>query len=471
MKALLHKILYRTLPLEGYLRAVSRLFFISYRLGLGRRSAATEYVYHLPRLAKAGDTAIDIGANLGYYARPLSEIVGTAGRVHAVEPVPVVCRVLRRNLRGCRNVEIFDCALGAENKEITMSNDSARETGYLGTGRNFVGDAAGEGAVTFTARMRRGSELFAGLERLDFVKCDVEGYELIVMHELRPLLERFRPTVLIETGGENRPQIIELFTELDYKGYTLENGREIPLAPTPKKTSSSAKHANAMRIDILTVVPELLASPLNESILKRAQEKGLVEIHIHNIRDYTEDKHRTTDDYPFGGEAGMVMKIEPIYRCIEALKAEREYDEVIYTSPDGIRYDQHEANRLSTLDNLIILCGHYKGIDYRIREHLVTREISIGDYVLTGGELAACIIADSVIRIIPGAIGDEASALTDCFQDNLLAPPVYTRPAEFNGWKVPDVLLSGNFARIDRWKEEQAWERTKRLRPDLLKEE
>ena len=451
---------------------MSRLFFISYRLGLGRRSAATEYVYHLPRLAKAGDTAIDIGANLGYYARPLSEIVGTAGRVHAVEPVPVVCRVLRRNLRGCRNVEIFDCALGAENKEITMSNDSARETGYLGTGRNFVGDAAGEGAVTFTARMRRGSELFAGLERLDFVKCDVEGYELIVMHELRPLLERFRPTVLIETGGENRPQIIELFTELDYKGYTLENGREIPLAPRHrKKTSSSAKHANAMRIDILTVVPELLASPLNESILKRAQEKGLVEIHIHNIRDYTEDKHRTTDDYPFGGEAGMVMKIEPIYRCIEALKAEREYDEVIYTSPDGIRYDQHEANRLSTLDNLIILCGHYKGIDYRIREHLVTREISIGDYVLTGGELAACIIADSVIRIIPGAIGDEASALTDCFQDNLLAPPVYTRPAEFNGWKVPDVLLSGNFARIDRWKEEQAWERTKRLRPDLLKEE
>ena len=379
--------------------------------------------------------------------------------------------MLRRNLRGCRNVEIFDCALGAENKEITMSNDSARETGYLGTGRNFVGDAAGEGAVTFTARMRRGSELFAGLERLDFVKCDVEGYELIVMHELRPLLERFRPTVLIETGGENRPQIIELFTELDYKVARRKTGGKFRSPPTPKKTSSSAKHANAMRIDILTVVPELLASPLNESILKRAQEKGLVEIHIHNIRDYTEAKHRTTDDYPFGGEAGMVMKIEPIYRCIEALKAEREYDEVIYTSPDGIRCDQHEANRLSTLDNLIILCGHYKGIDYRIREHLVTREISIGDYVLTGGELAACIIADSVIRIIPGAIGDEASALMDCFQDNLLAPPVYTRPAEFNGWKVPDVLLSGNFARIDRWKEEQAWERTKRLRPDLLKEE
>lgn len=336
--------------------------------------------------------------------------------------------MLRRNLRGCRNVEIFDCALGAENKEITMSNDSARETGYLGTGRNFVGDAAGEGAVTFTARMRRGSELFAGLERLDFVKCDVEGYELIVMHELRPLLERFRPTVLIETGGENRPQIIELFTELDYKGYTLENGREIPLAPDTEKTSSSAKHANAMRIDILTVVPELLASPLNESILKRAQEKGLVEIHIHNIRDYTEDKHRTTDDYPFGGEAGMVMKIEPIYRCIEALKAEREYDEVIYTSPDGIRYDQHEANRLSTLDNLIILCGHYKGIDYRIREHLVTREISIGDYVLTGGELAACIIADSVIRIIPEPSGTKprrsrTASRTTCWHHRFTPDP------------------------------------------------
>ena len=189
-----------------------------------------------------------------------------------------------------------------------------------------------------------------------------------------------------------------------------------------------------------------------------------------SIRDYTEDKHRTTDDYPFGGEAGMVMKIEPIYRCIEALKAEREYDEVIYTSPDGIRYDQHEANRLSTLENIIILCGHYKGIDHRIREHLVTREISIGDYVLTGGELAACIIADSVVRIIPGAIGDEASALTDSFQDNLLAPPVYTRPAEFRGWRVPDVLLSGNFAQIARWQDEQSLERTRQLRPDLLGE-
>ena len=224
-----------------------------------------------------------------------------------------------------------------------------------------------------------------------------------------------------------------------------------------------------MRIDILTVVPELLQSPLNESILKRAQQKGLVEIHIHNIRDYTFDKHRQVDDYPFGGEAGMVMKPEPIFRCVEALQAERSYDEIIYTSPDGVRYDQHEANRLSTLENIVILCGHYKGIDYRVREHLITRELSIGDYVLTGGELAAAIIADSVIRIIPGAIGDEASALTDSFQDNLLAPPVYTRPAEFRGWRVPDVLLSGNFAEIDKWQEQQALERTERLRPDLLK--
>ncbi len=223
-----------------------------------------------------------------------------------------------------------------------------------------------------------------------------------------------------------------------------------------------------MRIDILTVVPELLASPLNESILKRAQQAGLVEIVIHNLRDYTSDRRRTVDDYPFGGEAGMVMKPEPIFLCIEKLKGERDYDEVIYTSPDGITYDQHEANRLSTLGNIIILCGHYKGVDYRVREHLVTREISIGDYVLTGGELAAAIITDSVVRLLPGAIGDEASALTDCFQDNLLAPPVYTRPAEFNGWRVPDVLLSGNFAEIARWQEETALERTERLRPDLL---
>lgn len=223
-----------------------------------------------------------------------------------------------------------------------------------------------------------------------------------------------------------------------------------------------------MRIDILTVVPELLVSPLGESILKRAQDKGLVEIAIHNIRDYTSDRHRQVDDYPFGGEAGMVMKPEPIFRCVEHLQSQRSYDEIIYTSPDGITYDQHEANRLSTLENIIILCGHYKGIDYRVREHLITREISIGDYVLTGGELAAAIIADSVVRVIPGAIGDEASALTDSFQDNLLAPPVYTRPAEFRGWKVPDVLLSGNPREIARWQEEQALERTERLRPDLL---
>ena len=225
-----------------------------------------------------------------------------------------------------------------------------------------------------------------------------------------------------------------------------------------------------MRIDIITVVPELLDSPLNESILKRAQESGHAEIHVHNLRDYTDDKRRTVDDYPFGGEAGMVMKIEPVFRCIEKLKSERDYDEIIFTSPDGITYNQHEANRLSLMQNIIILCGHYKGIDYRIREHLITREISIGDYVLTGGELAACVIADSVVSIIPGAIGDEASALTDCFQDNLLAPPVYTRPAEFNGWKVPDVLLSGHFAEIEKWQDEQAYLRTKALRPDLLEE-
>ncbi len=223
-----------------------------------------------------------------------------------------------------------------------------------------------------------------------------------------------------------------------------------------------------MRIDILTVVPELLTSPLNESILKRAQQSGLAEIVVHNIRDYAFDKHRTTDDYPFGGEAGMVMKPEPIFALVEKLLSERHYDEIIYTSPDGITHNQQEANRLSTLENIIILCGHYKGIDYRIREHLITREISIGDYVLTGGELAACVITDSIVRLLPGAIGDEASALTDCFQDNLLAPPVYTRPADFRGWRVPDVLLSGNFAAMDKWREEQSYERTKQLRPDLL---
>lgn len=223
-----------------------------------------------------------------------------------------------------------------------------------------------------------------------------------------------------------------------------------------------------MRIDIISEVPELLASPLKESILKRAQLKGLVEIVVHNLRDYTPYKHGQIDDYPFGGEAGMVMMIEPVWRLVEELKSQRRYDEIIFTTPDGKRYDQHEANRLSTLENIIILCGHYKGIDQRIREHLITLEISVGDYVLTGGELAAAIIADSVVRLLPGAIGDGESALTDSFQDNLLAPPIYTRPAEFNGWRVPDVLLSGNTAKIDEWKEQQAIERTKLLRPDLL---
>lgn len=224
-----------------------------------------------------------------------------------------------------------------------------------------------------------------------------------------------------------------------------------------------------MRIDILTVLPEMFESPLNCSILKRAQQKGLVEFGIHNLRDYSTNKHRKVDDYPFGGEAGMVMQIEPIDRCIAALKAERDYDEVIFTSPDGELLDQPMANSMSMLNNIIILCGHYKGIDYRIREHLITREISIGDYVLTGGELPAIIISDAIVRLIPGAIGDEQSALSDSFQDNLLAPPVYTRPAEYKGWRVPDILLSGHEANIAQWRHDQAIERTQRLRPDLLK--
>ena len=225
-----------------------------------------------------------------------------------------------------------------------------------------------------------------------------------------------------------------------------------------------------MRIDILTVMPEMLESPLNCSILKRAQDKGLVEIVVHNLRDYSLNKHRKVDDYPFGGEAGMVMQIEPVDRCISKLQAERQYDDIIFTTPDGEQFSQPIANQLSMKQNLMILCGHYKGIDYRIREHYITREISIGDYVLTGGEIPAAVIADAVVRLIPGAIGDEQSALSDSFQDNLLAPPVYTRPAEYKGWRVPDVLLTGNQAKIDEWKHNQSMERTMRLRPDLLED-
>ena len=224
-----------------------------------------------------------------------------------------------------------------------------------------------------------------------------------------------------------------------------------------------------MRIDILSVMPDALESPLHCSILQRAQDKGLVEIHVHNLRDWSLRKHRKVDDYLFSGEAGMVMQIEPVFRCMEQLESERKYDEVIFTSPDGDILDQPMANSLSLANNLMILCGHYKGIDYRIREHLITKEISIGNYVLTGGELPAAVIADAVVRLIPGAIGDEQSALNDSFQDNLLEAPIYTRPAEFNGWKVPDVLLSGNQAKIEEWKYQQSLERTKKLRPELLK--
>lgn len=223
-----------------------------------------------------------------------------------------------------------------------------------------------------------------------------------------------------------------------------------------------------MRIDLLTVLPEMLESPLNCSIIKRARDKGLVEIHVHNLRDYTTNKHRKVDDYPFGGEAGMVMQIEPVDRAISALKAERDYDEVIFTSPDGELLTQPMANSLSMLQNVIILCGHYKGVDWRIREHLVTKEISIGDFVLTGGEIPAVIIADAMVRLVPGVIGDEQSALSDCFQDGLLAPPIYTRPADYKGWKVPDILLSGHQAKIDAWRYEQALERTRTLRPDMM---
>ena len=225
-----------------------------------------------------------------------------------------------------------------------------------------------------------------------------------------------------------------------------------------------------MRIDIITVLPQMVEPFMNESIVARAQKKGLAEIHIHNLRDYTLDKWRRVDDYPYGGFAGMVMQIEPIDRCITHLREERDYDEIIFTSPDGERLTQHTANDLSMMQNIIILCGHYKGIDQRVRDHLVTREISVGDYVLTGGELPAPIITDAVVRLIPGVIGDEQSAFSDCFQDDILSAPIYTRPAEYKGWRVPDILLSGHEAKIKEWEMEQAMERTRRLRPDLLGE-
>jgi tRNA (guanine37-N1)-methyltransferase len=222
-----------------------------------------------------------------------------------------------------------------------------------------------------------------------------------------------------------------------------------------------------MRIDIISVLPELLESPLNYSILKRAKEKGLVEIELHSLRDFSTDKHKKVDDYAFSGGAGMVIQIEPVDRAINFLKEKYHYDEIIYTSPDGEIFDQKMANQLSTKKNLLILCGHYKGIDHRVREHLITKEISIGNFVMTGGELAAAVITDCIVRLLPGVISDEPSALSDSFQDNLLAPPVYTRPAEYKGWKVPEILLSGNTKEIEKWQMEQSIERTKKLRPGL----
>lgn len=224
-----------------------------------------------------------------------------------------------------------------------------------------------------------------------------------------------------------------------------------------------------MRIDIITVLPEMIEGTLNTSIVGRARRKGLAEVHIHDLREYSTDKWKKVDDYPFGGEAGMVIKIEPVDRIITSLKSRRNYDEIVYVSPDGERFDQPMANKMSLMENIIILCGHYKGIDFRIREHLITKEISIGDYVLTGGEMPAAIITDAIIRLIPNAIGDMESALNDTFQDNLLSHPIYTRPAEYKGWKVPEILLSGNQAKIEDWKLSQAIERTRTLRPDLLK--
>jgi len=226
----------------------------------------------------------------------------------------------------------------------------------------------------------------------------------------------------------------------------------------------------SMRIDIITVLPELLKSPFEASILKRAIEKGLVEVHLHNLRDYSSGNYKQVDDYQFGGGAGMVMMVEPIDKCISKLKAERDYDEVIYMTPDGNTFNQGMANEVSMKKNIIVLCGHYKGVDQRVRDMFVTREISIGDYVLSGGELAAAVLCDAVIRLLPGVLNDETSALTDTFQDNLLAPPVYTRPSEYNGIAVPKILLSGNFPEIEKWREQQALERTQERRPDLLED-
>ncbi len=228
------------------------------------------------------------------------------------------------------------------------------------------------------------------------------------------------------------------------------------------------KNGELMRIDIITVVPELLESPLGHSIVGRAVKKGIVDIHVHNLRKYGKGPRLQVDDYSYGGDAGMVLMVEPVYRMIEELKSERDYDEIIYMSPDGEQFDQNMANELSLKGNIIILCGHYKGIDHRIREHLITREITVGDYVLSGGEIPAAIITDAVVRLLPGAISDETSALSDCYQDGLLSAPIYTRPAEFNGWKVPDVLLSGNPKLIREWQDEQAIARTRMLRPKLL---
>lgn len=225
-----------------------------------------------------------------------------------------------------------------------------------------------------------------------------------------------------------------------------------------------------MRIDIITVVPDLLESPFQASIMQRSIEKGLVDVHLHNLRDYTSNSYKQVDDYQYGGGAGMVMMIEPIDKCISALKAKRNYDEVIYMTPDGETLNQGIANQISIQENIIILCGHYKGVDQRVRDHFITREISIGDYVLSGGELGALILCDAVIRLIPGVLGNEVSALTDSFQDNLLAPPIYTRPAEYNGWKVPEILTSGNTAKIEQWREEKAYEHTQNRRPDLLED-